>query len=153
MQRRLHVFGIAALLVCACGPLGCEPVGPFPGGELGGEVASEPSDWSFTDDFKNIQLETDPDDPYSVTVWCVTHDGRLYIAAARGTESAWARNLLDDPRSRVRVDGKLYDQRAVQVTEREELDKVLDMFVAKYDFDLPSEEERAGGVLFRMESP
>lgn len=158
MPRHLHALGITAALICVCvpvgcRPLGCSPVGPIPGGKLSGEAAPQPDDWSFSDEFKNIQLETDPDDPYSVTVWCATQQGQLYIAAARGTESRWASNLVDDPRARVRIDGRLYDRRAVQVTDAEETDSVLDMFVAKYDFDLPSEEERAGAILFRMESP
>jgi hypothetical protein len=125
-------------------------VGPFAGGRLSGELAAEPDDWSFSDDFKNVQVETSPDDPYSVTLWCVTHEGRLYVAASR-KESTWAANLLADPRSRVRIDGRLYEQRAVPVTDRAEADKVLEMYVAKYDFDLPSDEEREGAVLFRME--
>lgn len=153
MQRHWQILGVAALLLYACGPLGCGPVGPFPGGKLRGETAPQPDDWSFSDDYKNIEVETDPQDPYSVTVWCTSHEGRLYIAAARGAESTWAANLLEDPRSRVRIDGKLYDQRAVRVTERAEADEVLDMYVAKYDFDLPTEEERAGAILFRMEPP
>lgn len=158
MRRHLHALGITAVLICVCvpvgcRPLGCSPVGPIPGGKLSGEAAPQPDDWSFSDEFKNIQLETDPDDPYSVTVWCATQQGQLYIAAARGTESRWASNLVDDPRARVRIDGRLYDRRAVQVTDAEETDSVLDMFVAKYDFDLPSEEERARAILFRMESP
>ncbi len=158
MRRHLHALGIIAVLICVCvpvgcRPLGCSPVGPIPGGKLSGEAASQPDDWSFSDEFKNIQLETDPDDPYSVTVWCATQQGQLYIVAARGTESRWASNLVDDPRARVRIDGRLYDRRGVQVTDAEETDSVLDMFVAKYDFDLPSEEERARAILFRMESP
>ena len=107
----------------------------------------------FSDEFKNIQLETGLDDPYSVTVWCATQQGQLYIAAARGTESKWAANLIDDPRARVRIDGLLYDRTAVRVSDAEEADKVLEMFVAKYDFEVPSEEERARAILFRMESP
>ena len=140
---------LAAALLCACGP-----VGPIPGGKLSGELVTQPvTDWSFSDEFKNIQIETTLDDPYSVTLWCATNEGQLYIAAARGAESTWAQNLLDDPRSRLRIDGKLYDRRAVQVTDTEETDAVLRMFVAKYDFDLPSEEERARGMLFRMDAP
>ncbi len=140
---------IAAALLCACGP-----VGPIPGGELSGERVTQPvTDWSFSDEFKNIQVETALDDPYSVTLWCATNHGQLYIAAARGTESTWAQNLLDDPRARLRIDGKLYDREAVKVTDAEEADAVLRMFVAKYDFDMPSEEERARGMLFRMDAP
>lgn len=158
MRSQVRAFGITAVLICicvplGCSPLGCSPVGPIPGGKLSGETAPQPDDWMFSDEFKNIQLETDPDDPYSVTVWCATQQGQLYIAAARGTESKWATNLIGDPRARVRIDGLLYDRRAVRVDDAEEADKVLEMFVAKYDFDVPSEEERARAILFRMESP
>lgn len=150
--QQVRVFGIAALLVCACGPFGCGPVGPIPGGALRGEPASVPEDWSFSDDFQNIQVETAPDDPYSVTLWCAAQGESLYIVAARGTDSVWARNLLDDPRARVRIDGNLYDTRAVRVEDRAEAERVLDALLAKYDFDRPTEEERAAAILFRMES-
>ena len=150
MQRHAwYAAGIAATLLCACGP-----IGPFPGGALDGETGSRSvEDWSFSDDHKNIQLETAPADPYSVTLWCVAHEGQLYIAAARGAESTWAQNLLDDPSSKVRIDGTLYERRAVRVTDADEISQALDMFIAKYDFDLPSEEERKGAILFRMDSP
>jgi hypothetical protein len=145
----LRAVCVAAALLCACGP-----VGPIPGGQLSGELVTDPvSDWSFSDEFKNIRLETSLDDPYSVTLWCATNEGQLYIAAARGKESTWARNLVDDPRARVLIDGKLYERKAVHVTDSSEADAALRMFVAKYDFDMPSEEERERGMLFRMDAP
>jgi len=139
---------IAAALLCACGP-----IGPIPGGRLSGELVTEPvTDWSFSDEFDNVHVETGVEDPYSVTLWCATNEGQLYIVAAGGRESTWATNLLDDPRARVRIDGRLYERKAVHVTDTAETDAVVRMFLAKYDFDMPSEEERARGILFRMDA-
>ncbi len=41
----------------------------------------------------------------------------------------------------------------MRVTDRDEADQVLDAVIAKYDFKRPSEEERAGAILFRMDPP
>ena len=79
-MRRLPV--LITLLILACGPLG-----PLPGGELSGSVASAPSDWSFTDEQENVQLETRPSDPYSVNVWGAGVDGSFYVAAGRGADT------------------------------------------------------------------
>ena len=64
---------LAALLTgtVACGG----PLLIFPGGELSGEVVTEPvEDWSFLSD-SFIDLETRPDDPYSVQLNYIVRDG------------------------------------------------------------------------------
>ena len=64
-----------ALLLAACGPLG-----PFPSGELSGELETEPvSDWSFLAAHETVQLETRPDDPYSLNIWIALLLGRQFF--------------------------------------------------------------------------
>ena len=97
--------------------LGCNgPTLLLPGGRLDGEAMSAPPDWTFADDYGTVQLETQPEDPYSVNVAFTIIDGRLYINAG-DTETQWAKNIAADPKVRLRLKGHLYDVRAVRVSD------------------------------------
>jgi hypothetical protein len=138
---------LCALLVA----LGCDPISMLPGGELSGTVEPVPSDWSFTDSVQVVQLETRPDDPYSVNVWGVAARGALYVAAGRGESSAWAKHVLADPRVRLRVNEDIYELRAVRTDDASERDAFLEAAHRKYgDFEV-SEEQRANAFLIRLE--
>lgn len=117
------------LVACmACGG----PMLVFPGGALSGEVVAEPvDDWSFaTDSF--LDLETRPDDPYSVELNYVVKDGKLYIDPAEGR--TWFDYLREDPRVRVRLDGRVYPLVAVLVGQPGELEGFdQDRFIYRLD--------------------
>ena len=101
--------------------LGCNgPTMLLPGGALDGEARSAPSDWAFAGDYGTVQLETRPEDPYSVNIAFTVIDGRLYINAG-GTETRWVKNLTLNPLVRLRMDGALYDLRAERVTGADEI--------------------------------
>ncbi len=72
--------------------LGCGPVLMLPGGELEGEVTSAPKDWSFSDETSTIQLETRPEDPYSVNIWAVSLGPALYVHAG-ANQSTWVEHM------------------------------------------------------------
>ena len=93
--------------------LGCGPLVMVPGGELSGTVKPAPSDWSFTDSVETVQLETRPEDPYSVNVWGVAAGDAFYVASGRGESAAWAKHIAADPRVRLRVGEDLYELSAV----------------------------------------
>ncbi len=115
VRRRLPVLAVA-LLACGGGP-----VGMFPGGALRGTVVEAPvGDWSFAEDYGTVDLETRPGDPYSVRVNFVVRDGRLYIDPAEGR--TWYRNIVADPRVRVRFGDEVYSATAVLVTDPAELE-------------------------------
>ena len=104
----------------------------FPGGALSGEVVTEPvKDWSFaTDAF--LDLETRPDDPYSVELNYVVKDGKLYIDPAEGR--TWFDYLREDPRVRVRFGDRVYPLAAVLVGQPGELEGFdQDRFVYRLD--------------------
>ena len=123
----------AALCLAACGAFG--PIGWMHGGKLDGEAVAAPvDDWSFTRDVQKIQLETDPDDPYSVNVWCDAKGPNLWVTAGSHS-STWAQNLLADPRVRVRVGDELYERRAVRVTDAAEVELVLSLYEEKYHYE------------------
>ncbi|MGI9590879.1 MAG: nitroreductase/quinone reductase family protein, partial [Myxococcota bacterium] len=64
------------------------------------------------------QLETRPDEPYSVNVVFTVVDGALYVNAG-DTETQWAKNIAQDPNVRLRIDDALYQLRAERVTDAE----------------------------------
>ncbi len=145
MRRAL---ALAALSACA---LACGPIGPIPGGRLSGVLVSTPvEDWAFASKAETIQLETRPDDPYSVNVWFVSQGPRLWVASGGGETSGWARNAIADPRVRLRIDGKLFERRAVRVGEQAEIDEALVLYQTKYDYQRDADDESAA-VLFRMD--
>ena len=128
--------------------LGCGPMVMIPGGELSGEVKPTPSDWSFSDDVETVQLETNPDDPYSVNVWGVSAGPHFYIAAGRKTNQC-AENLRMDPHARLRIGDDIFEVQAVEVVEEAELDTFLAAAQQKYDFE-PEPDQRAEAALFRL---
>ncbi len=128
MKRLVIASAVLALVASGCG-------GPFfiiPGGALKGEVVSEPvDDWSFVDD-EFIDLETRPDDPYSVELNYFVREGALYIDPA--PERRWLEHIRADPRVRVRFGGKVYPLRAVLAGQPGELEGFApDRFVYRLD--------------------
>jgi hypothetical protein len=96
------------------------PIGLLPGGELDGEARRAPSDWSFAGEYGTVQLETRPEDPYSVNIAFTVLDGRLYINAG-STETRWVKNIASNPLVRLRMEGVLYDLRAERVRDPVEI--------------------------------
>ncbi len=131
--------------------LGCQPLGPLPGGRLSGQLASAPpADWASTDGETNVQVETRPSDPYSVNVWGAGVGERFYLASGRGEEAVWARHIAADPNVRLRVGDRIYELEAVRVEDEAELERFLQAMRRKYEWE-PSAEERERGVVYRLE--
>lgn len=143
---RTHAPLIALLLALGCGPLVM-----IPGGALSGAVKPVPGDWSFTDSVETVQLETRPEDPYSVNVWGVAAGGGFYIASGRGESAAWAKHIAADPRVRLRVGEDIYELRAVHTTDEAEINAALEAIQKKYEDFEPDEEQRQQAILFRLE--
>jgi len=135
-----------AFLVVLALSLGCGPIGPFSGGRLSGDEGNWPQDWSRFADVTQIQLETGPKDPHSVNVWFVVVDDEAYLATSLlvGTEvpeeREWVRNVLADPRVRIRIEGTLYLARLEAVGDSTMKGRVFDAFKLKY----PELEESRG---------
>lgn len=143
-----RLWSLAALALL--GGVACDPIGPIPGGRLSGTVAeSPPADWSFSDQEKNVQLETQPSDPYSVNVWGAGIGDRFYLASGKGGDAAWAEHIQADPEVRLRISDTLYELRAVRVEDEAEIEQALTAMQGKYDFE-PSQDQRAAAWLFRL---
>ena len=127
-MRLIPQLALVGVCVTACGG----PLLVFPGGRLSGEEVAEPvEDWSFvTDSF--VDLETRPDDPYSVELNYFVKDGNLYIDPAEGRR--WLEYLRADPNVRARFGGKVYPLTAVLVGQPGELPGFdADRFVYRLD--------------------
>jgi hypothetical protein len=109
------IVGIGLAAVACNGPFGL-----LPGGRLEGVAAPAPADWSFAGDYGTAQLETRPEDPYSVNLAFTVLDGGLYVNAG-DSETQWVKNMSADPRVRLRLDDALYDLHAERVTDADEI--------------------------------
>jgi len=106
---------LLTVLAAGCGG----PAGIMPGGELSGEEATA-SAWSeVVSESGTLDLETRPEDPYSVRINVIFRDGDVYIDPAEGRQ--WYEHLLSDPSVRVRIGDRIYRARAVPVTDASEL--------------------------------
>lgn len=109
--------------------------GPFlavPGGELSGEVVeTKVDDWTFVDS-TFLDVETRPDDPYSVELNYVLREGALYLDPAEGR--TWLDHIRADPNVRVRVDNRVYNATAILVGKPGELPEFPeDRFIYRLD--------------------
>jgi hypothetical protein len=159
-HRHVRLTLVALVLVA----LACEPKDRRPGTWLSGEVVREPvADWSFANAVPEIFLETRTwyGIPHSVTVVCVGIGHRLYVPSVYRDRSefpderAWNRNVVRDPRVRLRIGEKLYERKAVLVQDPTERQEVLEAFAAKSPFwrDLAAQPEAQRPKLYflRME--
>jgi len=117
MPARFLLLATGLLGLVGCGG----PVLVFPGGALEGPVAPAPESFAFARDAGTVQLETRPEEPYSVNV-NGTVVGEAFYVSAGGSASRWVRHIQADPRVRVRIGGTIYALRAERVTDAAELD-------------------------------
>lgn len=127
---------------------GCGPFLVIPGGKLEGAPAEPPGDWSFTDDVSTIQLETNPQDPYSVNIWAVGMGPVLYVHAG-ANRSTWVEHMEADPQVRVRIEEDIYTLRASRVEGQDEFDRFSDAYEKKYG-SRPRNEVVSEAYLFRL---
>lgn len=146
MKRMATRAGITLLVIVAAAVvslriLGFEPSDQRPGLWLTGDRAEGPTrDWAFTDDHEEIfvQTRTRVLIPHSITTYCAVHEGDLYLFSAyyQGgvfpDERAWNRNVMRDPRVRLKIGERLFDQALSHVTDQETRRAVHESFVAKY---------------------
>ncbi len=138
---------VAAVLVCVVAALavlsitGLDPRERRAGLWLRGAVVREPvSDWSFTDKFPTIYIQTRTWYlvPHSVTITCIAHNGQLYLTSVypAGAEfprdKAWNRNVARDPHVRLKIGDQVFDRTLAVVTDPAEREVVLQAKARKY---------------------
>ena len=127
--RRSSLPVVLAVLVLLIG-LGCNgPIVLMPGGELDGEVAPVPAEWAVIGDYGTCQLETRPEDPYSVNIAYTQIEDRLYINAG-DKEKKWVVHMEANPLVRLRTGDVIYLARAERVVDPTEISKFGDAWVS-----------------------
>lgn len=127
---RFLVIPIALVCIAGCS----EPFIVFAGGDLSGEERPPPDDWSELRTEETFQLETRPDDPYSVNIWAVGIGEDAYIGTGPGGTN-WSEYITRDPRVRLRVEETVYALLARPVEDVPERRRVAQAFAEKYDMD------------------
>ncbi len=137
---------LALLLLLACGPTLL-----LPGGALSGTPSTPPDDWAWIEAVSTIQLETRPEDPYSVNIWVVGMGQNLYVHAG-ANRAAWVENMEANAAVRVRIDEKIYALSAMRVEDQKEFDVFSDAYEAKYG-SRPRNENVDEAYLFYLTTP
>ena len=145
MKWLLKIVGtIVICLVLALAVLrttGLNPHGRTPGLWLTGHLVTTPvTDWSFTDKILTDEVQTRSWYliPHSVTTYCVSYNGRLYLDSIyRGKIEyphgrSWNENVARDPHVRIKLGDQLYDRTLVYVTDPAEREAVLQAKEKKY---------------------
>jgi len=120
---------VAALAACI------DPSDRRPGTRLGGNVVSDlPSDWTFSDAHAEIAVEvrTPYLIPHSVTVWCASLDGVLYLGARDPQSKRWPAWADRDPEVRVGIGEDVYEVRLVPLDDAATLERLRAAYTAKY---------------------
>jgi hypothetical protein len=112
--RLLSLFLLLAAAACN------GPIGLMHGGKLDGVTQPLPTSWDFAGESGQMQIETNPAEPYSVNVNYTIVDDALYVNAG-DTRAEWVKNIEANPEVRLRIDGALYDLQAERVTQRVEI--------------------------------
>jgi len=141
-----RLIALSSLLLLA----GCGPFLFFPGGKLDGSTAQAPSDWSSISEVGTIQLETRPEDPYSVNIWAVGMGPVLYVNAG-ASRANWVEHMEANADVRVRIEDKLYELRTSRVEDQAEFTRFSDAYEEKYG-SRPRNENVEEAYLFRLES-
>lgn len=144
---RVSSLFVALVALSGCG----EPLFVLPGGALSGTVMPAPTNWNFSNAFETVQLETRPDDPYSVNVWGMGSQRTFFVASGDGMESAWAQHIAADPNVRLRLGDEVYELRAVRADGKLDRRRFRAMGEHKYDDFDSAFEDLDAVVVFRLE--
>lgn len=112
------LLGLCLSLLAACST----PFLTFPGGRLSG-IETTADSWEFAQRFTLLQLETRPEDPYSVYLRAIVKGEQLYIDAAQ--KRKWHRFIKANPRVRIQFGDYIYKAIAVKMTDPELLAQFL----------------------------
>jgi hypothetical protein len=113
----------------------------MPGLWLKGDVVTTPvADWSFTDKYQTVKVETREwfGLPHSVTTYCVSYNGELYLTSVyrQGLQyphgRRWNENVARNPHVRIKIDNQLFDRKLVYVTDSAERAAVIKNKAKKY---------------------
>ena len=116
---------VVVWLVLVSAPI--DPVERIPGTRLGGALAADQTpDWTgYTRRQIAVETRTSYGIPHSVTTTSWVADGHFYVPCARCDGKRWPANVARDDRVRLKIDGEIYERRAIRITEPEERARIL----------------------------
>ncbi len=138
---------IVGILICLALVLvvlrihGLSPKERRPGLWLQGDLVTTPvSDWSFTDKYTTILLQTHTPYllPHSVTIWCVNYNGQLYLhtvflpGVPFPSGRKWVADIMRDPRVRIKIGNQVFDRTVTPVSDPAELQGLSEVVHRKY---------------------
>ena len=135
------VIACVLLVLAALRVIGLDPRARRPGLWLTGQpVTTAVTDWSFTDQHQTIYVQTRAwyGLPHSVTTTVTAYNGRLYLTSVYRPgmrfpdDRLWNKNILRDPRVRLKIGDRVFDGVATLVTDPAERDGVLAAKAKKY---------------------
>jgi hypothetical protein len=145
MKTLLRIAGVIVicfvLLLVVVSLTGFEPRQRTPGLWLKGNLVATPvTDWSFTDQVSTVEVQTRTWYlfPHSVTTYCVSYNGQLYLDSfyPPGVEyphgRSWNENVARDPHVRLKIENNLYDVTLVHVTNPAEKAALRELKAKKY---------------------
>ncbi len=149
-ESRMHslvrlgtVIAVAAILAGCFGPEEQRP-----GMHLRGEVVADaPSDWAFTDAHREIAIEVHTPYllPHSVTIWCATIGGELYLGARDPDTKRWPGWVDRDPDVRLGIGSKVYEVQLTSLEDPVHIKRLQQAYGLKYQ--LPARREGEGPAI------
>jgi len=127
----------------------CSAYIPLGSGALSGTVTPTPENWTSLNEVKIIQVETLPEDPYSVNLWVVGIGSALYIHSGN-KRTKWVEHIQTNPNVRLKNSEKIYELKASQVTSADEYAKFSEVYAAKYG-NPPRNDNIAEVYIYRLE--
>ena len=130
---------LASLAICALFS-GCfAPSERVPGLRLSGDVTAFPADWLFTAAQQEIALEVSGflGLPHSVTIWCATLDGALYIGARDPETKRWPAWADGHPDVRLKIADAIYEVHLEPLEDAATVARLQASYAAKYHLPAP----------------
>jgi hypothetical protein len=154
MRTMLEIAGVIVIcvvvLLVALSITGLEPRQRTPGLWLKGTLVTTPvADWAFTDQVSTVEVQTRTwyGIPHSVTTYCVSYQGQLYLDSfyPPGVEyphgRSWNENVARDPHVRLKIANSLYDVTLSHDIDPADKAIVLQLVAKKYpDLKIPPAE-------------
>lgn len=131
----------AVLLLVVLRVVGVDPQDGRPGLWLSGESATaDTQGWAFASNVEEIFVQTHTPYliPHSVTTWSAVHEGQLYLGSTYSgggvfpDARAWNRNVIRDPRVRIKIGEQVFDQRLRYIDNPELKASAMESFLGKY---------------------
>ena len=137
MNRRILLVSLAAGLVVSSGCFG--PSDRRPGMHLTGAVAAFPADWLFTAAQQEIAIEVSGflGLPHSVTIWCATLDGALYLGARDPDSKRWPAWADAAPDVRLKIADAIYEVHLTPLEDAATIARLQPNYAAKYHLPAP----------------